>query len=134
MDAAVRAVAKDGSEYVTMGLIPLSLHGWAAPDYNPLWLRGLLAWIRAHGRRFYNFEGLDAFKSKFYPRDWEPIFAISNEPQFSPLALYAIASAFSGTSPLVAVGRGLLKAVRQEVRWIYERAESKSESAKDAHR
>jgi phosphatidylglycerol lysyltransferase len=125
MDAAVRAVAESGSEYVTMGLVPLSLHGWAAPEYNPLWLRVVLAWIRAHGRRFYNFEGLDAFKSKFQPHDWEPIFAISNEPQFSPLSLYAIAAAFSGTSPIVAVARGLGKAIRQEFQWIYERSKGK---------
>ena len=33
----------------------------------------LSKWVRAHGKRFYNFEGLEAFKSKFRPDGWEPI-------------------------------------------------------------
>ncbi len=78
-------------------------------------------WVRAHGRRFYNFGGLDAFKSKFHPHRWEPIFAISNEPRFSPHSLYAIAAAFTGDrSPILAVAIELLKAVRQEGSWLQD--------------
>lgn len=118
LDAAVRAVAAGGAEYVTMGLVPLSERTWLPAAYNPLWLRLLLTWVRAHGRRFYNFVGLEAFKSKFYPREWEPIFAVSNEARFSPGTLYAIAAAFTGESPITAVARGLGKALRQEARWL----------------
>lgn len=118
IDAMMRAVAEDGAEYVTMGLVPLSTHDQLPMNYNPHWLQWLLTWVRAHGRRFYNFEGLDAFKSKFRPHAWEPIYAISDEPKMSPRTLYAIAAAFSGQSPIWAVSRGLLKAVRQEFRWL----------------
>jgi phosphatidylglycerol lysyltransferase len=81
----------------------------------------VLTWVRAHGRRFYNFAGLDAFKSKFRPQRWEAIYAISNEPKFSPRTLYAIGAAFArDRSPAALVARGLAKAVRQEWRWLRE--------------
>jgi phosphatidylglycerol lysyltransferase len=121
LDAAARAMAAGGAEYLTMGLVPLSQRTWLPGDYNPLWLRLVLTWVRAHGRRFYNFDGLEAFKAKFQPREWEPIFAISNEPRFSPHTLYAIAAAFTDGSPLWAVARGLGRALRQEARWLAER-------------
>lgn len=124
MDAAIRTVAAEGAQYVTMGLVPLSDHGRLPSEENPPWLKLVLAWTRAHGRRFYNFGGLEAFKAKFQPDAWEAIYAISNERQFSPRSLYAIAAAFTGTSPLMAVARGARKALRQEGRWLVERRQS----------
>lgn len=117
MDTAIRTVAAEGAQYVTMGLVPLSEHGRMPGDENPTWLRLLLAWVRAHGRRFYNFDGLEKFKAKFAPESWEAIYAISHEAHFSPRALYAISAAFTGQSPLLSVSHGLLKAARQEWRW-----------------
>lgn len=118
LDAAVRALAADGARYVTMGLVPLSSHTWDATCINPVWLRWLLTWVRAHGQRFYNFAGLEQFKAKFSPDSWETIYAIANQPRFTPAMLYAIAHAFSRGSPLIAVGRGILKAARQELAWL----------------
>jgi phosphatidylglycerol lysyltransferase len=121
IDAAIRAIAEEESEYVTLGLSPLSLRAALSQEENPLWLRWLLSWARAHGRRFYNFDGLDAFKTKFQPEQWEPVFAIFNEPHFSPAALYAIAEAFTRGSPIKAVAGALLKAAQTEVGWLTER-------------
>ena len=121
LDTALRAVALDGAQYLTMGLVPLSSGTWDPTLYNPLWLRFSLGWVRAHGQRFYNFGGLEAFKAKFSPSEWEPIYAIANEPHFSPRTLWAIADAFSDRSPLSMVTRGLLKAARQEWRWLRHR-------------
>jgi lysylphosphatidylglycerol synthetase-like protein (DUF2156 family) len=118
MDYAVRTIAAEGAEYVTMGLAPLADPSWPPTAPEPLWIRLLLRWVRAHGRRFYNFRGLEAFKSKFRPEEWEPIYAISNERRFSFRSLYAIAAAFSGRSPVIAVGQGIVRAVRQELRWL----------------
>ena len=115
VDTAVRAAAESGAGYITLGLSPLSKRGVAPSDSNPLWLRFLLAWMRAHGRRFYNFEGLDAFKAKFQPERWEPVYAIANEPRFSPIMLYAIAAAFTRGRPVSAVTLALWRAVRQEI-------------------
>lgn len=118
VDSAVRALAAGGAEYVTMGLVPLSSHSWHPECVNPLWLRFALAWIRAHGRRFYNFAGLESFKTKFQPDGWEPIYAASKERRFSLWTLYAIADAFSDRSPASMLLRGAGKAIREEWRRI----------------
>ena len=121
MDFAIRAVAASGAQYVTMGIVPLSQHGEVEQLVNPQWLQWLSKWVRGHGVRFYNFEGLDQFKSKFRPMEWEPIFVISKEDQFSVRTLVAIAAAFTQGPPTVAVLKGLLKASRQEARWLMNR-------------
>ena len=63
----------------------------------------LTAWARAHGNRFYNFRGLEAFRSKMEPHAWETIYAIAAEPQFSPVTLNAVARAFCHGSPFRAI-------------------------------
>jgi phosphatidylglycerol lysyltransferase len=118
IDAAMRALAESNCDYATLGLSPLSSRAETAPFQNPFWLRVLLAWMRVHGRRFYNFDGLDAFKAKLRPEHWEPVFAISNEPRLSIKTLYAIASAFSGNAPVRLVFGGLWRALKTEMRWI----------------
>lgn len=118
MDHAFRKIAAEGSEYVTLGLSPLSRRAEIAAFENPLWLKAFLAWMRKHGQRFYNFDGLDAFKAKMNPEYWEPIFAISNEKEFSRQTLFAIGSAFSGNRPLTVFGKGLLRAAAAELKWL----------------
>jgi phosphatidylglycerol lysyltransferase len=125
MDAAFRAVGEDKCEYITLGLSPLSKRARIEPFDNPLWLRILLAWMRKHGQRFYNFDGLDHFKSKLMPDYWEPIFAISKEKKFTVRTLYAIASAFTENHPFKVAAIGLKKALFAEIgsfrRWIANR-------------
>jgi phosphatidylglycerol lysyltransferase len=116
MDAAVRVLAADGCEYVTLGLSPLSRRAKIEPFDNPFWLRFLLGWMRKHGQRFYNFDGLDRFKAKLSPEYWEPVFAISNEEQFSCKTLYAIALAFTENHPYHVFFTGLRKAIAAEYR------------------
>jgi len=116
LDTAVRAVASEGATFVTLGLSPLAQIASHYPP--PPWsVRLLLAWVRVHGRRFYNFEGLERFKRKFQPVEWEPIYAATNRPRISVRTLYAIAGAFGGTSPVLFIGRALLRALTQEARW-----------------
>jgi phosphatidylglycerol lysyltransferase len=116
LDAAVRALAKEGAGYVTLGLAPLSRAVPQGPV--PSWpVRLLLSWVRVHGRRFYNFEGLENFKRKFQPEGWEPIYAVTDRRRVSPRTLYAIAGAFGGTSPVLFLGRALLRALAQEAHW-----------------
>ena len=117
LDYAVRAMEQSGYQYVTLGLSPLSKHVEPASDNSPLWLRLALAWIRAHGKRFYNFQGLDAFKSKFRPERWEAIYGVVNEKSVSPFTLYSVASAFAGGSPIVTIARGMAKALKSEIGW-----------------
>ena len=125
VDAMMRAVAQSGACYATMGIVPLSGHADACRSplaaRDPLWLRVVLRLLRAHGNRFYNFQGLDSFKSKFRPERWEPIYVIAHERHFSPRSLYAIAAAFSGVPPWLLVASGVAKAGAQEIRWLRER-------------
>lgn len=121
VDAAMRALAADGAKYVTLGLAPLSRHSrYEGPDV-PAWLGLVLRWVRAHGRRFYDFDGLDRFKSKFRPDAWEEIIAIDDRAPFSPRALWAITGAFGGGSPLALLARTIVRAAVQEVRWLERR-------------
>jgi phosphatidylglycerol lysyltransferase len=118
VDAAMRGLAQEGAEYVTLGLAPLSRQSrWADPAV-PAWLRLVLRWLRAHGRRFYDFDGLDRFKTKFAPEAWEEIVAIDDRAPFSMRALWAIAAAFGGGSPMTLGARTIARAIAQEARWL----------------
>lgn len=118
LDAAMHATAASGAHYVTLGLSPLSRHSRFDSNRMPRWLRLALRLVRAHGRRFYNFEGLDRFKTKFAPDQWEEIVALADAPQFPPRALWAIAAAFAQESPVALIVRAVVRALRQEARWL----------------
>ncbi len=117
MDAAMRLFASGRDTYVALGAAPLSDRAADGTQAPPL-IRGLLAWQRAHARRFYNFQGLEHFKAKFWPDTWEPVLAISTEREFSVGTLYAIAGAYSGRSPMAMMLPALGRALLQEFRWI----------------
>lgn len=118
VDAAMRAFADSGARYATLGLAPLSTQGAAIAPAAPLWVRATLGWVRAHGRRFYNFRGLEAFKSGFLPDAWDPIFAIAPGGRFSPRMLRAVAGVFSRGSPELLVLRAVTSAARRELRGL----------------
>ena len=124
MHTAILRLGEEGSDYVTLGLSPLSRRAAIRPFNNPVWLRVVLAWMRRHGRRFYNFDGLDFFKAKLGPDHWEPVFAIANEPEFSRRTLYAIARAFTNDQPFRVLLGGLAKAARMEMltlkQWLWK--------------
>ena len=116
VDAAMRAFALDGSSYVTLGLAPLAEHGGGTLAGQPAWLRAVLRWVRAHGRRFYNFAGLEAFKASMQPMEWEPIYAIAPGGRFTPGMLRAVAGAFSAGNPELLVARAVWSGAREELR------------------
>jgi phosphatidylglycerol lysyltransferase len=116
--AATRALAGSGAEHLTLGLAPLAQRA-PAGEPTPRWLRFTLAWLRAHGRRFYNFAGLETFKAKFQPDGWEPVFALAASGRITPATLYAIAGAFARGSPLLLCARGLWRALGAERRRLW---------------
>jgi phosphatidylglycerol lysyltransferase len=105
-----------------------SQHRERPADRRAALVAGDTALVRAHGQRFYNFSGLEFFKSKFHPHSWDPVYAISNERVFSPRSLYAVAAAFSDGSPVVLVGRAVGKAARQELAWSWGRMAARREA------
>lgn len=122
IDVAMRTLAASGARYLTLGLSPLSTRAGLTTEPLPRWLRLTFAWVRAHGRRFFDFEGLDAFKAKLRPHAWEPIYALVPGRRFSPADLYAIAGAFGGGSAAAFVARALWRAARMEVEGVVRQA------------
>jgi phosphatidylglycerol lysyltransferase len=115
VDAAMRAFAADGARFATLGLAPLSDRAGPIGVGEHAWLRALLHWVRAHGRRFYNFRGLDAFKASLAPQWWEPIYAIVPDARVSARALWAVAGAFGGGSPVTLIARAILMGAQREL-------------------
>ena len=118
VDAAMRAFHHDGASYVSLGLAPLSerVHATGGARRHALWPGLVFRWLRAHGRRFYNFRGLEAFKAGMEPHAWEPVYAIMPGPRVRPRDLRAIAGAFAHGSPERIVARALASAVTTEWR------------------
>ncbi len=114
IDSAMQRFAREDRKYVTLGLVALAHAVHRDMRRNPLWLRGLMWFARAHANRFYNFRGLEQFRLKMFPNCWEPVYAISNEKTFSLRTLYNIGGAFSGISPWLAIGIAAAKAIRRE--------------------
>ncbi|MEM8931957.1 MAG: DUF2156 domain-containing protein [Acidobacteriota bacterium] len=121
LDVAFRDLATGEAEIVTLGLSPLSHRADVEAPPQPLWIRLLLGWVRAHGRRFYNFDGLDAFKAKLLPDGWEPIYAITSERRFGLGTLWAISGAFGTMSPPKLLALALWRGLRKEVEWLRAR-------------
>lgn len=120
VDAAMRDLA-GGSDYVTLGLVPLARRADASNSAASPSARLLLRWGRSHGRRFYNFAGLDAFKSKFQPEEWEPLFIICPGKAVSLRAIVATLAAFSREPLPLLLARALFGSLRQEVFWFLKR-------------
>lgn len=59
---------KEGYTYFNLGMAPLA--GLITHQLAPLWTR-LGTFLFQHGERFYNFQGLHAFKEKYNP-EWQP--------------------------------------------------------------
>lgn len=110
IDFAARDLAGIGANRLTLGLSPLSrLHRpeTARRTVEPAWQRLMFGWAYAHGRRFYDFAGLEAFKEKFWPPIWEPLYLIGSERHIGLRMLYAVASAFTAGRPLSALLSGI---------------------------
>lgn len=121
LDAAFRASAH--AEVLTLGMVPLSTFAPLSAPAPPRHIRALLAWMRAHARRFYNFEGLEHFKAKFQPRAWEPLFLLVPDGAIGLHLLHAVADVFAGErSPERLITRALWDAGVEEVRSLLSAA------------
>ena len=121
IDHAMRSIAAQGRRYATLGLVALADELPGEMSRNPWWMRRLMALARAHANRFYNFRGLLQFRRKLGPERWEGVYAIVNEPAFTPAAFYDLGGAFSGISPALDLAIGVEKAARQEIKWMAQR-------------
>jgi phosphatidylglycerol lysyltransferase len=122
LHSAAQTLADEGHQFLTMGLVPLS--SIALESQKPAWLQAAFLWARAHGKRFYTFQGLENFKSKFRPHSWEPLYAAVPENSFRPQHLIAIARAFTQDPLLPTLLKGAYRSIRQEVRWLRHKINS----------
>ena len=115
LDRAFRIAS--GARVLTLGLVALSTFAPLSTPPPPLHIRALLAWMRAHARRFYNFEGLQRFKAKFQPEAWEPLYLLAPRETIGLPLLHAVADAFAGPhrSPEALIALALAKAAGDEV-------------------
>ncbi|MBX3120466.1 MAG: DUF2156 domain-containing protein [Fimbriimonadaceae bacterium] len=119
MDTAARSLAEEGESYLTMGLVPLSHLQEAGQSLNPVWVDRVFKYARRFGSRFYGFDGLEAFKAKFAPEAWEPIYVITREPRFSAHSLYSVLHAFTQIDPPLALVGGLIKPAVRGVKSVW---------------
>ncbi|WP_017930317.1 bifunctional lysylphosphatidylglycerol flippase/synthetase MprF [Robiginitomaculum antarcticum] len=93
--------AAEGYRYFSLGMAPLA--GLDARKLAPF-MSKLGAMVYKYGGRFYGFEGLRAFKSKFNPQ-WEPVYLAAPSRMVMPLALGNLAL-LSGGGILGIIQRG----------------------------
>ncbi|GAC1650217.1 MAG: hypothetical protein NVS4B3_08660 [Gemmatimonadaceae bacterium] len=84
--------AAEGFRWFNLGMAPLS--GIQSSTVAPLWNQ-LGRAVYGFGERFYNFQGVRAFKEWFYP-EWEPKYLVSPGGALRPIILANIASLVSG--------------------------------------
>lgn len=121
IDAAMRAFALRDSTWATMGLVALSPNAGAAMARNPRWIRLATTWMGAHFNRFYNFRGIDAFRTRLRPQAWEPQHVITSTGRLLPHDLLPVIEAFTHVPPALFLFRAIHHGAAQEVRWITER-------------
>lgn len=115
VDAAFREFA--AADVLSLGMVPLSTRAPLSEPPPPRHVRALLAWMRAHARRFYNFEGLERFKAKFQPQDWEPLYLLTPSRRVHLGLLHAVSDVFAGSrTPERLIARALASAVQNEAR------------------
>lgn len=98
IDSGMRAAAANGIPYVTMGLVPLV-------GEVGVGLRAFRRW----GRLLYDFDGLRAFKGRFKPRAWDPIYLSYPPGRSSWGAIIDTLTAFSRGGLLAFGARTLLR-------------------------
>lgn len=102
-----RWATRRGVARATLGLAPLSRRSGAGMRG---WRRVVFGGVRRAGASLYSFAGLEAFKARFAPDAWLPLYAVAPGRAFGPRDLCAIARAFAGGSLRRFVVRALRRA------------------------
>lgn len=83
IDSAMSALASEGARHVTLGMVPLAgVESW-------------LAKVRDATRAFYDFAGLDAFKTKLRPHARDDVWLAHAPGMLQVFALQAVLTAFA---------------------------------------
>jgi phosphatidylglycerol lysyltransferase len=101
---AFRHAGENGHERATLGLAPLSRRAAVRPAH---WMDRLAEIVREAGVPGYSFEGLEAFKAKFRPDEWRPLYCVSGGGRLALRDMTAVARAFAGSSLIAYAARAL---------------------------
>lgn len=88
--------AECGLAKATLGLAPLSVRGQALRNRG--WGRVASGLARRFGQSLYSFAGLEAFKAKFEPEAWVPLYCVAPGRPFGLRDVLAVARVFTGGS------------------------------------
>lgn len=106
VDAAMRDLAADGAEVVSMGMAPLS--GVESP---------LLRAVRATTPWLFDWDGLRGFKAKLRPAEWRPVYAAFPRRERGITAIVDVLRCFAAGSLLRFGARTLVHRARA-VSWL----------------
>ena len=93
IDAMMCRLYRRGAQFVSLGLVALSRHAPKA-SMDASWLGVAQRLARRYGSQWYNFAGLDAFRSRLSPQRWEPLYIMFSRRLTAWDAAYGAASAF----------------------------------------
>ncbi len=95
---AIKTIAAEGADLLTMGMCPLSKRSELKGHF---WLKGASWLARSFGSVFYSFAGLEEFKAKFRPDYWEAVTVVRFGGRFRLSDLVAVVQAFTGYHPFL---------------------------------
>jgi hypothetical protein len=127
ISVAAEALRAEGAGMLTFGIAPLSgqlrrstpaSNGWIPP-----WLIPLFEFCFRHANRLYSFRGIRAFREKFRPDAWEPLYMAVSPARVTPFVLVDMLSAFVPGSRLefsidTLLRLGRAQARKVPVRWL----------------
>lgn len=93
---AFESLQTESEPFVTLGMVPLSRVD--DPDCQRPILQRVLRMVRRLGKRFYNFDGLRAFKARFRPQAWQPMYMLTVNRELSLGDLLSVSRALAGGS------------------------------------
>ncbi len=110
VDGLMRALAHDGAELVTLGMVAL-----AGVEHQNHALAGILTRARRWMRPLYDFDGLRRFRNKLIPGHWEPVYLAAHQ-RVGLADLLAVLRAFAD-------GQLVLFAANTAARWVNRRVD-----------
>lgn len=103
IDGFMRALAAEGADLVSLGMVALAGIERDAEDDRHPWLMGFLRLCARTMGGLYNFDGLYRFRKKLQPVAWEPVYLVTRG-RMTPWTLRAVLMAFAeGWLPRFAV-------------------------------
>jgi phosphatidylglycerol lysyltransferase len=95
---AFRHAAEQGHARATLGMAPLARRTALPAPSSSHWMDRVAEIVHEVKFPGYSFAGLEAFKAKFKPEEWRPLYCVSGGDGLSLRDMLAVARAFAGGS------------------------------------